>query len=94
MKKVYKETEVVLRKSQEKIKKYANRKKKRGKRISSRKLGTFKHKGFKVPNARKKIGKTDKEIYWTLLSKENNFNKCNRTRFAEYSKNTSSSQCQ
>ena len=60
----------------------------------SRRLGAFKYKRFEVPNAREEIGKTGKEIYQTLLSKENNFNKCNRTRFAKYSKDTSSSQCQ
>ena len=59
-----------------------------------RRLGAFEHKRFKVPNTRKKIGKTDKEICQTLSSKKNNFDKYNRTRFAKYSKDISSSQCQ
>jgi len=60
----------------------------------SRRLGAFKHKIFEVPNAREEIGKTGREIYQTLSSEENNFDKCNRTRFAKYSKDISSSQCQ
>ena len=67
--------------------------KKWGKRILSKRLGAFEHKRFEIPNARKKTGKTDRKICQTLSSEENNFDECNRTRFAKYSKDTSGSQC-
>ena len=41
----------------------------------SRRLGALEHKRFEVPNARKEIEKTDREICQTLSSKENNFDK-------------------
>jgi len=66
MKEVHEETKTALRKNQEEIKRYINRKRSEAEEYQVRDWISFKYKRFDIPNIRKENGKTDREICWTL----------------------------
>jgi len=66
MKKVHEEAETALRKNQEEIRRYIDRKRSKAEEYQVRDWISFKYKRFDIPNIRKENGRTDREICWTL----------------------------